>query len=164
MWILIEFPSGCRFTLLRHDAAPFGFPTRFWRVFLLFLRPLGVLLGFLGALLGASWSLLGRSWAVLGRNWVVSGRLLGSLGAILGHLEAKLGGLGATSGALRFFHIFWNHFGSKKGPQREAFWEPKRSKNRSKNEVQIEEQKSRLLEFSWCDFGSISKRSLGQKY
>ena len=65
------------------------------------------------------------------------GVLFGLLGAILGRLGAKLGGLGATFGALRFFIIFWNDFGSKKGAQREAFWEPKRSKNRSKKEVQI---------------------------
>ena len=65
-----------------------------------------MLLGLLGALLGASWSILGRSWAVLGRN---------------------RGGLGATFGALRFFMIFGIDFGSKKGAQSEAFWEPKRS-------------------------------------
>ena len=59
------------------------------------------------------------------------------LGAILGRLGAKLGGLGATFGSLRFLLIFWNDFGCKKGAQREAFWEPKRSKNRSKKEVQI---------------------------
>ena len=113
-------------------------------------EPLGEILDLLGVKLGGLGATFGVSW--------------GDLGAILGHLEAKLGGLGATSGALRFFHNFWNHFGSKKGPQREAFWKPKRSKNRSKSEVQIEEQKSRLLESSWCDFGSISKRSWGQKY
>ena len=82
----------------------------------MFLRPLGVLFGLLGTLLGASWSLLGRSWAVLGQNW---------------------GGLGATFGALRFSIIVWSDLGSKKGTQREAFWEAKRSKNRSKIEVQI---------------------------
>ena len=59
------------------------------------------------------------------------------LGAILGRLGAKLCGLGATFGALYFLIIFWNDFGSKSGAQREAFWEPKRSKNLSKNEVQI---------------------------
>ena len=85
------------------------------------------------------------------------------LGAILGRLGAKLGGLGAVFGALRFLIIFWSDFGSKKGAQREAFWEPKRSKNRSKKEVQIQERKSHLLESSWCDFGSISKASWGQK-
>ena len=81
------------------------------------------------------------------------------LGAILGRLGAKLGGLGATFGALQFLIILWSDFGSKKGAHREAFWEPKRSKNRLQNEVQIEEQKSHLLESSRCDFGSISNRS-----
>ena len=78
----------------------------------------------------ASW---GGFWASRGSL----GSLLEPLGAILGRLGAKLGGLGATFGALRFIIIFWSDFGSKKGAQREAFWEPKRSKNRSKNEVQI---------------------------
>ena len=70
----------------------------------------------LGSLLGASWE---------------------PLGAILGRLGAKLCGLGTTFGALDFFINFWSDFGSKKDAQREAFWEPKRSKNRSKKEVQI---------------------------
>ena len=65
------------------------------------------------------------------------GAFLGPLGAILGRLGANLGGLGATFGALGFLIIFLSDFGSKKGAQREAFWEPKRSKNRSKKEVQI---------------------------
>ena len=69
----------------------------------------------------------------MGASW----SLLELLGAILGRLGAKLCGLGATFGALDFFMIFWSDFGSKKGAQREAFWEPKRSKNRSKKEVQI---------------------------
>ena len=85
----------------------------------MFLKPLRVLFGLLGSLLGAHWS------------------LLGPLGTILGRLGAKLGGLGATFGALGFLIIFLSDFGSKKGAQREAFWEPKRSKNRSKKEVQI---------------------------
>ena len=92
---------------MRPDAVPFGFLRRAVRLFLMFLKPLRVLFGLLGTLLGASWS----------------------LGAILGRLGAKLGGLGATFGALRFLIIFWSDFGSKKGAQREAFWEPKRSKN-----------------------------------
>ena len=82
-----------------------------------------------------------------------------SLGAILGRLGAKLGGLGVTFGALRFFMIFWSDFGSKKGAQREAFWDPKWSKNRSKKEVQIQEETNHLLESSWCDFGSIFEAS-----
>ena len=58
------------------------------------------------------------------------------LGTIFGRLGAKLDGLEATFGALGFLTIFWSDFGSKKGAQRDAFGEPKRSKNRSKNEVQ----------------------------
>ena len=57
---------------------------------------------------------LGLSWEPLGASW--------------GDLGAKLGGLGATFGALGFLMIFLSDFGSKKGTQREAFWEPKRSK------------------------------------
>ena len=89
---------------------------------------------------------------------------LGSLGAILGRLLAELGGLGATFGVLRFLIIFWSDFGSKKGAQREACWDQKRSKHRSKKEVNIQERKSHLLEASWCDFGSISNAAWGQKY
>ena len=59
------------------------------------------------------------------------------LGAILGRLGAKLWWFGATFGALGFLIIFLSDFGSKKGAQREAFWEAKRSKNISKIEVQI---------------------------
>ena len=85
----------------------------------MFLKSLRVLFELLGSLLGASWEPLGASWGDLGPSW------------------GKLCGLGATFGALDFFIIFWSDFGSKKGAQREAFWEPKRSKNRSKKEVQI---------------------------
>ena len=76
---------------------------------------------------------LGAFWA----SWGSLGSLLEPLGAILGRLGAKLGGLGATFGALGFLIIFLSDFGSKKGAQREAFGEPKRSKNRLKKEVQI---------------------------
>ena len=69
----------------------------------------------------------------MGASW----SLLELLRAILRRLGAELGGLGATLGALDVFMIFWKDFGGKKGAQREAFWEPKRSKNLSKNEVQI---------------------------
>ena len=77
------------------------------------------------------------SWGAFWASWDSLGSLLGPLGAILGRLGAKLGGLGATFGALGFLIIFLSDFGSKKGTQREAFWEPKRSKNQSKIEVQI---------------------------
>ena len=73
----------------------------------------------MGCFLGFS----GLSWEPLGASW--------------GDLGAKLGGLGATFGALGFLMIFLSDFGSKKGAQREAFWEPKRTKNQSKKEVQI---------------------------
>ena len=112
LWIFIQFPSGCCFVLLRPDAVPFGLLRHSSRLLGVFLKPLRVLFELLGSLLGASWSLLEL------------------LGAILGRLGAKLCGLGSTFGALDFFIIFWTDFGSKKGAQREAFWEPKRSKNR----------------------------------
>ena len=70
------------------------------------------------------------SWVAFWASWGSLGGLLEPFGAILGRLGAKLGGLGAAFGALRFLIIFWSDFGSKKGAQREAFWEPKRSKHR----------------------------------
>ena len=82
--------------------------------------------------LGASWGDLGPSEAAFWASWSSLGNLLEPLGAILGRLGAKLGGLGAT-----FVIFFWNDFGSKKGAQRVAFWEPKWSNTRSKIEVQI---------------------------
>ena len=101
---------------MRPDAAPFGVSNAF--------------LESLFCVFEASWD---GFWASRGSL----GSLLEPLGAILGRLGAKLGGLGATFGALRFLIMFWSDFGSKKGAQREAFWEPKRSKKLSKKEVQI---------------------------
>ena len=77
------------------------------------------------------------SWGAFWASRGSLGSLLEPLGAILGRLGAKLGGLGATFRALTFFMIFRSDFGGKKGAQREASSEPKRSKNRSKKEVQI---------------------------
>ena len=68
-----------------------------------------MVLGGLGALLGGSWGGLGRS----------------------------CGDLKATLGAVKFLIVFLIDFGRQKGAQREAFWEPKRSKNRCQNEVEI---------------------------
>ena len=79
---------------------------------------------------GPSVAFLEASWTVLMSSWE-------RLGGVLGRLGGKLGGLGATFGALGFLMIFWSDFGAKKSAQREAFWEPKQSKNLSKNEVQI---------------------------
>ena len=89
------------------------------------------------AFLGTLFDVFEASWGAFWASWGSLGSLLEPLGAILGRLGAKLGGLGATFGALGFLIIFLSDFGSKKGTQREAFWEPKRSKNRSKKEVQI---------------------------
>ena len=96
------------------------------RLLLGFQRVFGKSFGVFEASLGAFWASRGSL-----------GSLLEPLGAILGRLGAKWDGLGATFGALTFLIIFWSDFGGKKGAQREAFWETKRSKNRSKNEVQI---------------------------
>ena len=87
--------------------------------------------------LGALFDVVAAFRDVFWASWGSLGSLLEPLGAILGRLGAKLGGLGATFGSLRFLIIFWNDLESKKGAQREAFWEPKRSKIRSKKEVQI---------------------------
>ena len=87
--------------------------------------------------LGILFDVFEASWGVFWASWGSPGGLLEPLGAILGRLRAKLDGLGATFGALGFLIIFLSDFGSKKGTQREAFWEPKRSKNQSKIEVQI---------------------------
>ena len=92
---------------------------------------------FLDSLFGvfeASWGAFWASRGSLGSLWE-------PLGKILERLVAKLGGLGATFGALQFIIIFWSDFGSKKGAQREAFWEPKRSKNRSKKALKNRCQK-----------------------
>jgi hypothetical protein len=111
------------------------------------LEPLGAILGRLGAkfellgsLLGASWEPLGASWSLLGRSWAVLGQNCVVLGRLLGHFI--------------FLMIFWSDFGSKKGAQREAFWEPKRSKNRYKKECKIKSEKVT----SWSRLGAILGR------
>ena len=99
------------------------------------------ILWLLGVLLGAAWVLLGASWLPPGASWEPLGSLLGPLGCLLGplggHLGASWGPLGASWKTLRRLLDFWVDFGSKKETQREAFWEPKRVKNRSEIEVQI---------------------------
>jgi hypothetical protein len=89
----------------------------------------------LGCFLGFS----GLSWEPLGASW--------------GDLGAKLGGLGATFGALGFLMIFLSDFGSKKGAQREAFWEPKRSKDK-KTRCKFKSEKVT----SWSRLGAILGR------
>ena len=69
-----------------------------------------------GGLLGGPGGVRGASWERLGRSW---------------------GDLGATFKAVRFRIVFLIDFERQKGAQREAFGEPKRSQNRSQNEVEI---------------------------
>ena len=54
-------------------------------------------------------------------------------------------------------------FVTEKGTEREAFWEPKWYQNRSKNEVENEDEKKTLLGASWVDFGSFWGSSWGEK-
>ena len=69
-----------------------------------------------GGVLEASGGARGASWDGLGRSW---------------------GDLGATFGAVRFRINFVIDFKRQQGAQREAFWEAKWSKIRSKKEVEI---------------------------
>ena len=71
----------------------------------------------------ASWGVLGVSGRVRGASWEGLGR--------------SWGDLGATFKAVRFRIVFLIDCERQKGAQREAFWEPKRSQNRSQNEVEI---------------------------
>ena len=89
------------------------------------------------AFLGTLFDVFEASWGAFWASWDSLGSLLEPLGAILGRLGAKLEWFGGDFWSTSFFMIFWSDFGSKKGAQREAFWEAKRSKNRSKIEVQI---------------------------
>ena len=96
-------------------------------------------------------------WASWGAFWASRGSLgslLEPLGAILGRLGAKFCGLGVTFGAPEFCMIFWSDFGSKKGAQREAFWEPKRIKNLSKKRCKLKSEKVT----SWSRLGEILAR------
>ena len=92
--------------------------------------PLGRLLGPLESFLGASWGILAASWRPLGVSWRPLEASWGDLGSSWGEIGVVLGDFWST---LLFLIIFWNDFGSKKGAQREAFWEAKRSKNQSKS-------------------------------
>ena len=88
-----------------------------------------LLLGFQRVLGESFWCVFEASWGAFWASRGSLGSLLEPHGAILGRLGTKLSGLGSIFGALRFLMIFWSDFGSKKGAQREAFGEPKRSKN-----------------------------------
>ena len=106
----------------------------------------------------------------LGPSWKRLGSLLGACWGFLGCLRAPKGALGASWGALGsifFGHqiliFFWIDFDTEKGPQREAFRDPKWNQNPSKIEVENEDEKKSLLGGSWVDFGSFWETSWGEK-
>ena len=70
-------------------------------------------------------------------------------------------------GALFLGDQIWTVFGERlwhrKGAQREAFWEPKWNQNRSKIEVENEDEKKTLLGASWVHFGSFRGASWVEK-
>ena len=94
----------------------------------------GDLAGHPGTSRGSSWGVLGRSWAVLGRSW---------------------GDIFTSPTSERFLITCLIDFGRQKGAKREAFWEPRWVKNRSKNGVENEDEKKTLLGGSWVDFGTF---------
>ena len=86
----------------------------------------------------------------MGASW----SLLELLGAILGRLGAKLCGLGATFGALDFVYYFFEQFWEQTECPKEAFGEPKRSKNLSKKRYKSNSEKVT----SWSRLGAILGR------
>ena len=102
-------------------------------------------------------------FGVFEESWDAFWASRGSLGSLLEPLGANLGGLGATFGALGFLMIFLSDFGSKKGAQREAFWQPKRTENQSKKRCKFKSEKVT----SWSRLGPILgrfQRCLGVKH
>ena len=100
-------------------------------------------MGHPGGVQEASWEVLGLSGEVRGASWEGLGR--------------SWGDLGATFRAAQFRIDFLIDFGRQKGAQREAFWEPKWYQNRTKIEVESEDEKKTLLKASWIDFGTFCK-------
>ena len=106
----------------------------------------GGLLGASGGVQEASWGVLGLSGGVRGASWEGLGR--------------SWGDLGATLEAVRFRIVFLIDFERQKGAQREAFWEPKWSQNRSQKDSKsksiFKSEKipfKTVLEPSWADLG-----------
>ena len=58
---------------------------------------------------------------------------------------------------------FEAHLGPLGGILGEAFWEPKWNQNRSKIEVENEDEKKTLLGAPWIDFGSFWEATWGEK-
>ena len=69
--------------------------------------------------------------------------------------KAFWGALGPIFFGDEILFVFLIDFGTEKGAQREAFWEPKCDQNRSENEVENEDGKKTFLGASWVDFGSF---------
>ena len=119
---------------MRPDAAPFGFPTRFWES--------------LFGVFEASW---GAFWASRGSL----GSLLEPLGAILGRLGAKLCGLGATFGALDLFIFFFGAIlGAKRVPKGRHFGSQNGAKIDQKKRCKFKSEKVT----SWSRLGAILDR------
>ena len=99
------------------------------------------------------------SWGCPGRSGGRLGRVLGALGASRGRLGSLLGASWGALGPIFFgdeiLIVFLIDFGTEKGAQREAFWEPKCDQNRSENEVENEDGKKTFLGASRVDFGSF---------
>ena len=87
------------------------------------LGSLGASRGPLGDLLGCSWGVQGLPGGVLGASW-------GALGAIFFGDEILI--------------VFLIDFGTEKGAQREAFWEPKWDQNHIKPEAENKDGKKTL--------------------
>ena len=101
-----------------------------------------------GGVREASWGVLGLSGGLRGASWEGLGR--------------SWGDLGATLEAVRFRIVFLIDFERQKGAQREAFWEPKWSQNRSENDPKsksiFKSEKipfKTVLETSWSRLGPI---------
>ena len=70
-------------------------------------------------------------------------------------------------GALFLGDLGFDHFGDRfwlrKGTPRGAFWEQKWNQNRTKIEVENEDEKKTLLGAPWIDFGSFWDATWGEK-
>ena len=70
-------------------------------------------------------------------------------------------------GALFLGDQIWTVLGERlwhrKDAQREAFWEPKWNPNRTRIEVENEDEKKTLLGAPWIDFGSFWEATWGEK-
>ena len=84
------------------------------------------------------------------------GRLVGSRGSSWSVSER-------SSWATWVLIILGIDLGSEKDAPRGAFWEPKWNQNRTKIEVENEDEKKTLLGAPWIDFGSFWEATWGEK-